>query len=173
MSRLPRKWLVSRQMNWVLSAFSRSRFNDIQVFTRSWWRPWLGQPDQRHLPAYTSRETVHCQHTDARQIRAIQPVSEYRPYRERTGEGQAPSPAPHQNALLRNVRQIHSSELSTCDRRWMTASSRMLILWARRRWTVGRAGWSDRPCRKWHSHQAKPATRSVPCPLRRECVIVS
>ena len=37
------------------------------------------------------------------------------------------------------------------------------------RWTTGRAGWSDQPCRKRHSHRAKPATRSVPCPLRREC----
>ena len=137
--------------------------------SRHWWRPWLGQPDQRHPPAYTSRETVYRRHTDARRTRAIRPVSEYRPYRRRRGEGRAPSPAPHQNTQLRNARQIHSSELSACDRRWTTASSRMLIPWAQTRWTTGRAGWSDRPCQKRHSHRAEQATRSVPCPLRREC----
>ena len=71
----------------------------------------------RNLPAYTSRETVYRQHTDVRRTRAKRPVSEYRPYRRRKGEGRAPSPAPHQKAPLRSARQIHSSELSACDRR--------------------------------------------------------
>ena len=98
-------------MNWF---YRRSVVADLMTSrsSRSWWHPWLGQPDQHHPKTYRSHDTVYHRGRYVRRSRAIRPVPEYRPYRGRRGEGRAPSPASHQNARLRNAKQIHSNVLS-------------------------------------------------------------